>query len=239
MMSLPRLAFQNQLAIPNVTSSSADPAMARVHHFTSNDDEHRVAKQQPSTNEKANADGSAKAPSDAKRKRAKLPSTPKEKERSVRKKKGSPPHHDKLGPYDVICGRSSSAFNNVGNRRFRVTMSLNLNQYMEAPTRLDKSMLIISIAQMIKSEQGGRFLIQKAKSGNYVELNDKQIREKIGHALRDLAGAARKGEAEETELDQALRADNCEASSEASWKEEEEDETIMDPLPLNSPSWNS
>jgi hypothetical protein len=32
-----------------------------------------------------------------------------------------------LGSYDILCGRGKIAFNNIGNRRFRVTISLNLH----------------------------------------------------------------------------------------------------------------
>merc|ERR1719160_504194 len=38
-------------------------------------------------------------------------------------------------PYDIICGRNSGAHNCVGNRRFRVTIMMNLKRYLDATTR--------------------------------------------------------------------------------------------------------
>jgi hypothetical protein len=97
-----------------------------------------------------------------------------------------------LGPYDILCGRCKTAFNNVGNRRYRVTVSVSLERYMYASTRKDKSIVIESVAAIV-SKTGGRFF--QMKRGRLVELTDKQIHEKIGHSLRDLALAATKAAA--------------------------------------------
>lgn len=94
---------------------------------------------------------------------------------------------NELGNYDVICGRHKTAFNNVGNRRFRVTVSLSLARYLSAPTRKDKSIVIKSVAALVRST-GGRFL--QRKKGAWVELDEKQTHVKVGHALRDMALAA-------------------------------------------------
>jgi hypothetical protein len=89
-------------------------------------------------------------------------------------------------PYDVLCGRCKDAFNNIGNRRFRVTVSLWLSRYVNAPTRQDKSLIINAIRELVR-ETGGRFL--KHRNGGFGELSDKEIREKVGHALRDMVTA--------------------------------------------------
>ena len=34
-----------------------------------------------------------------------------------------------LGPYDVICGRGKLSFNNIGNRRFRMIIGMNVSKY--------------------------------------------------------------------------------------------------------------
>jgi hypothetical protein len=93
---------------------------------------------------------------------------------------------DGVGPYDVLCGRQKEAFRNVGNRRFRVTVGLSLDKYIMAPTRQCKSKVIILVADQVKAN-GGRFL--KWKNREWVELDEKQSREKVGHALRDMASA--------------------------------------------------
>jgi hypothetical protein len=104
-----------------------------------------------------------------------------------------------MGQYDVICGRTKMAFNNVGNRRFRVTISLALERFVGAPSRKDKSVVIRSVTDMLLGN-GGRFLqqVNKNKSGGsgvvFYELNKKQSRIKVGHALRDMALAASRAE---------------------------------------------
>ena len=90
----------------------------------------------------------------------------------------------RLGPYDILCGRCTAAFNNVGNRRFRVTIALNLDRYMKAPTRHDKTAVVISIVRILKGDVGARFL--RKEGDEYVELTDKQAKEKVGHCLRDM-----------------------------------------------------
>jgi hypothetical protein len=94
-----------------------------------------------------------------------------------------------LGPYDVICGRGSNAFNNIGNRRFRVTICLNVQRYIDSPTREEKGVLITSVVALLKSEIGARFF--GVKGGKLVELGGTDIRKKVGHALRDTAARHR------------------------------------------------
>jgi hypothetical protein len=90
-----------------------------------------------------------------------------------------------LGPYDIICGRCSTAYNNVGNRRFRATISLYLQRYKEAKSREDKGDAIMSVVRLLLDDVGARFL--KRRGNIWVELGEKQAREKVGHALRDMS----------------------------------------------------
>merc|ERR1719343_500901 len=106
------------------------------------------------------------------------------------------------GPYDIVCGRNSGAYNYIGNRRFRVTIEMNLQRYIDSPTREDKTNVIKSIVWMLHEQAGARFLkkeTSKKSSGSrrrgtprYTIMTDKQAREKVGHALRDLVITARK-----------------------------------------------
>ena len=95
-------------------------------------------------------------------------------------------------PNDVVCGRNSSSYNNVGNRRFRVSMSMNVDRYIEAPTREDKTRVVQQLAVMLADEVGCRF-IKKIGKNQYVQMDRKQIKEKIGHSLRDLVQLKKKG----------------------------------------------
>ena len=98
---------------------------------------------------------------------------------------------DQLQPYDVVCGRNSSAFNHVGNRRFRFSMMMNLQRYMDAPTREEKTKIINSLVRFLQDDVGCRFLT-KVDSSTYATMTNKQIREKVGHSLRDLVSANRR-----------------------------------------------
>ena len=100
---------------------------------------------------------------------------------------------EELGPYDILCGRKKDAFNNIGNRRFRITINMNLQTYENAKSRTEKSVLIASIVSFLQEEAGARFVKpapkKKCRTGYYIELNPQQAREKVGHALRDMSVA--------------------------------------------------
>jgi hypothetical protein len=90
-----------------------------------------------------------------------------------------------LHPYDVLCGRSKAAFNNIGNRRFRILIGMSLYEYMHvANRRKEKSEVARKVIATTKAS-GGRFLLEK--NGILVELTEKEAQIKTGHAIRDLA----------------------------------------------------
>jgi hypothetical protein len=109
---------------------------------------------------------------------------------------------DEPSPYDIVCGRNSGAYNYIGNRRFRVTVEMHLQRYIDSPTREDKTNVIKSIVWMLHEDIGARFLKKtlvkkndktgRPKGPRYEVMNEKQAREKVGHALRDLVIQARK-----------------------------------------------
>jgi hypothetical protein len=96
-----------------------------------------------------------------------------------------------LGSLDILCGKTSTAFNHEGNKRFRQTIALHLQRYMNAPTRHAKSVVIASVVSILRRDMSARFVkMTKSASGeHYVELNKKKCQEKVGHALRDQAAA--------------------------------------------------
>jgi hypothetical protein len=95
---------------------------------------------------------------------------------------------DNPRPYDILCGRNRNSFNNIGNRRFRITISMNVEKYNSMRSRHQRSKFIASLAQTMRYEVGFRFLKRKGgKNAQTVELSDDEIRAKIGHALRDLS----------------------------------------------------
>jgi hypothetical protein len=97
----------------------------------------------------------------------------------------------KIGPYDIICGRNNGAHDWIGNRRFRITIMMNLKRYTEAPGREEKTHVIKSVIELMLDTKGvGARFIKKVGDGMYVRLNGKQIREKVGHAFRDMISLA-------------------------------------------------
>lgn len=95
-----------------------------------------------------------------------------------------------LGPYDILCGRSKNAYHNIGNKRFRVIISWNFERYISSTTRTEKTAIVLSIVNTLKNDIGGRFL--KEQDNQYVEISQKEAREKVGHALRDMVSAQRR-----------------------------------------------
>jgi hypothetical protein len=98
---------------------------------------------------------------------------------------------EKPMPYDIICGRNSGSHNWCGNKRFRVTIMMNLQSYIDAPTREDKTYVIKSVMDILQHDVGARFL-KKVGETTYVPLEEKQIREKVGHAFRDMIYTSQK-----------------------------------------------
>ena len=84
--------------------------------------------------------------------------------------------------YSVICGRGGACFNSIGNRRFRVIVTMFLQQYSAANTKLAKSKIVTQIIGMIQSAGGG---FVKYEKGRWYEVSDGMAREKVGALFRD------------------------------------------------------
>lgn len=87
---------------------------------------------------------------------------------------------------DVLCGRSKTSFNHSGNRRFRHIISQAIEEYKEAKSKWEKSLLAGRLVAMIHND-GGRFLKQKAKNNEneWYELSLSESKSKVSHAIRD------------------------------------------------------
>ncbi|CAJ1936249.1 unnamed protein product [Cylindrotheca closterium] len=96
-----------------------------------------------------------------------------------------------IGPYDIICGRSSDAYNNIGNRRFRITVRMFQKKYQDLDGRGQRKDFINDLTKIVRNDIGFRFL--KEKDGQYFDIGDVEARKKIGHALLDHNMKNRKG----------------------------------------------
>jgi hypothetical protein len=84
---------------------------------------------------------------------------------------------------DICCGRGKKNWNYEGNVTFRNIVQANVSRYIDAPTKSDKTSVVVGIVDDIRS-LGGRFL-KEDDSGNWYDIGDAQAREKVGHSLRD------------------------------------------------------
>jgi hypothetical protein len=94
------------------------------------------------------------------------------------------------GENDVICGRNNGAHCRPANYRFRVTVLMNLQKYMDAPTREDKTAVIKSTVHTLVEERNVRFL-RKVK-GEFVVMDAKAVRDKVAHTMRDMVQEQKK-----------------------------------------------
>jgi hypothetical protein len=84
---------------------------------------------------------------------------------------------------DVLCGRDKLSHAHIGNKRFRQIIAINREAYQTAPSRENKTSITCDIVTMVR-EYGGRFLKLDETTGEFQELGEHYIREKVSHALR-------------------------------------------------------
>jgi hypothetical protein len=89
------------------------------------------------------------------------------------------------GPKDVICARGKEAFSHPGNRRFRLSVSMNLERYSKATTKLDKSLIVSAIVDSVRQAAPDGGFIKKTGEV-WFEVGDHVAREKVGQSFRDL-----------------------------------------------------
>jgi len=83
------------------------------------------------------------------------------------------------GPMDVICARGKQAYNHSGNRRFRISIEMKLEQYKQATSKLEKSLIVSAIVDSVRdASPGGGFV--KEEGGRWYEAGDHIAREKVG-----------------------------------------------------------
>lgn len=75
--------------------------------------------------------------------------------------------------YSVLCGRGREFFNAIGNRRFRVIVSIFLERYSQADTKSKKSQIVSDVVDMVRSSGGG---FVKLENGGWWEVGDSVAR---------------------------------------------------------------
>lgn len=78
-----------------------------------------------------------------------------------------------LSNNDVQCGRGQACFNHPGNVKFKTMVMDNLDRYMKARTKYDKTMIVYEIIDEIrKNSPGGGFVQKESRTGRYYEVGD-------------------------------------------------------------------
>jgi hypothetical protein len=85
--------------------------------------------------------------------------------------------------YSVVCGRGKDSFNHVGNHRFRALVTMFIERYSQAGSKVARSAIVSEIIDVIR-QAGGNFC--KLQRGAWFVVGDPQAREKVGALLRDL-----------------------------------------------------
>ena len=85
-----------------------------------------------------------------------------------------------------ITFAGKTCFNHQGNKSFRKLVRLYLDDYAEATSKLEKSAIVSSIIQTVRTQNpGGGFLRFDTSSGLWQEVGDHLAREKVGQTIRD------------------------------------------------------
>lgn len=88
---------------------------------------------------------------------------------------------------DIICGRGKQTHVHFGNKRFRATIAMNVERYVQAETKVAKSVVVLCIVNEIRKTSA--FVKKDEKTGKWFDIGDQSAKEKVGHALRDLITA--------------------------------------------------
>mmetsp|Transcript_5470 Transcript_5470/g.11304 ORF Transcript_5470/g.11304 Transcript_5470/m.11304 type:complete len:359 (+) Transcript_5470:83-1159(+) len=168
------------------------------------------------------------------------------------KKKVSIVRPGDIRSYDILCGRDKATFNNIGNRRFRVSISINIPRYEAAKSKAQKAEVIKFVCNVLQKEVGVRFLKRQngsatKKSGEgedyyYVELQGTDARKKVGHALRDMSVARQQLNQKRTDAkrrrvnESSVKNSNKKYKSIVDDNDDDDDDlmnTLLEPLPID------
>lgn len=99
----------------------------------------------------------------------------------------------KSHPQTIPTGKS--CYDHLGNRRFRVTIAVNLRRYVYAKTKIEKSQVVASIVEHLRqSDSVGGFIKKNHRTGRWMAVSDALAREKVGHSLRDALSAMKRAQ---------------------------------------------
>ena len=121
--------------------------------------------------------------------------------------------------YDVLCYRGRESFNNIGNRRFRLLISSNISCYLSCKGRCERGRMNVSLTEELcgigtTPGPGMRFFKRGRNNGELIQLDFKQCREKVAHALRDAASQQKNGNSSNSASNNKCKGKNMSLSKE-------------------------
>ena len=91
-----------------------------------------------------------------------------------------------LSEHDVICGRGKVCHNHPGNQKLRELVASSLKMYSQAASKVDKSIIVSNIVDVIRRDSPDGGFVKHDPSGRYwFKVGDRLAREKVGQTLRD------------------------------------------------------
>lgn len=86
----------------------------------------------------------------------------------------------------VICGKGKESYHHSGNQRFRQLCEQSLDQYANAKSKLEKTLILGSIVDAVQAVAPvGGFVKQDPSTKCWFEVGDDVAREKIGQQMRE------------------------------------------------------
>ena len=86
----------------------------------------------------------------------------------------------------VILGRGKKILSHPGNQLFKRIVETQLNAYLEAESRVDKTAILMDVIQQVRdNDPGGGFVKRNPKTGQHFEVGDFLAKEKTAQAFRD------------------------------------------------------
>jgi methyltransferase-like protein len=96
--------------------------------------------------------------------------------------------------YDVVCGRGRGFYRKSGNKRFRAIVLTHIEEYRRMKTKIDKTSTVSQVIDHVLSQNDGNVrFVKQIDSKMWEELGHDQIRDKVGHAIREALSSQNKG----------------------------------------------
>jgi hypothetical protein len=87
-------------------------------------------------------------------------------------------------PEDILCGRGCAYVNRPGNRMFSAMVQDHLEDYSNAVSRMDKTLVVATVLNKIL-DTGARFVKKGKGTNRWYEMTREEAHHKTGHAIRD------------------------------------------------------